>query len=205
MALGVPDLGTAASRLRATLGLGSVEGGRHVGVGTGNRIVPLGASYLELVSVMDAEEARGHPFGRRVLASTEGGEGFLGWCLRTADLDAVAGRLDLVAESWERRRPEGETLRWRLAGLDAALEEPSLPFFIQWDVEERLHPGRAQADHAAPLRGIAWVEVAGDVDRLVDWIGDADVPMRVVSGEPGVRAVGLLVGGAEVVLRPSPG
>ena len=35
------------------LGLGWVPGGRHGGMGTVNRIVPLGAGYLELVTVED--------------------------------------------------------------------------------------------------------------------------------------------------------
>jgi hypothetical protein len=39
-------------------GLASIEGGRHPGWGTANRIIPLGDAYIELVTVVDDEEAQ---------------------------------------------------------------------------------------------------------------------------------------------------
>ncbi|MEA2221141.1 MAG: hypothetical protein QOJ35_3767 [Solirubrobacteraceae bacterium] len=52
------DLDVAAARVRADLGLTAIAGGRHDGVGTHNRIVPLGdGSFLELLAVADPEEA----------------------------------------------------------------------------------------------------------------------------------------------------
>src|SRR5262245_53549604 len=51
------DLDHAAARLLKTHGLASLPGGRHPGHGTGNRIVPLGDSYLELMGVVDEVEA----------------------------------------------------------------------------------------------------------------------------------------------------
>ena len=47
--------------------------------------------------------------------------------------------------------------------------------------------------------GISWIEVAGDEDRLRAWLGDdGGLPVRVVPGDPAVRAVGI---GADIVLR----
>jgi hypothetical protein len=43
----VQDLDAAARRCYEATGLASVAGGRHPGHGTGNRIVPLGGSYIE--------------------------------------------------------------------------------------------------------------------------------------------------------------
>ena len=37
------------------MSLSTVEGGRHDGLGTHNRIVPLGGGYLELMAVHDPE------------------------------------------------------------------------------------------------------------------------------------------------------
>jgi Glyoxalase-like domain len=65
----VPDLAAAARVLEEEHGLTAIEGGRHPGWGTANRIVPLGDSYLELVAVVDAGEAARSPFGRWVAAS----------------------------------------------------------------------------------------------------------------------------------------
>ena len=50
--LGVQDLDAAASRFES-LGLAVVDGGVHPGLGTANRVVPLGSSYLELLGVVD--------------------------------------------------------------------------------------------------------------------------------------------------------
>ena len=74
-------------------GLASSAGGRHPGWGTANRIVPLGETYLELVTVVDEAEAAQSAFGRWVAASRPGAP--FGWAVRTDDLDAVAARLGL--------------------------------------------------------------------------------------------------------------
>src|SRR5207247_9143223 len=64
--IAVRDLTGAARAMDATFGLASIEGGRHPGRGTANRIVPLGDAYLELVTVVDEAEAGQSPFGRWV-------------------------------------------------------------------------------------------------------------------------------------------
>ena len=55
--IAVADVAAAARELEARHGLTSIKGGRHPGYGTANRIVPLGDSYLELVTVADESEA----------------------------------------------------------------------------------------------------------------------------------------------------
>ena len=40
-------------------------------------------------------------------------------------------------------------------------------------------------------RGLTWIEVAGDAARLRDWLGGAELDVRVVAGEPAVRAIGI--------------
>ena len=198
--LGSADPDASADRLRRDHGLGSVAGGRHEGRGTANRVVPLGPDYLEIVGVVDEEEARGDDFGRWVVEGVAGGERLLGWCLRTPDIDEVAGRLDLEVTSWTRTRPDGRSLRWRLAGLPQAMLQACLPFFIQWEIPADLHPGREPAEHRSS--GIGWVEVSGPRDRVRRWLGDADLPVRVEEGAPAVRAVGIALDDREVEIRP---
>ena len=55
LASGDPTL--SSSVLASRGGLDSFAGGRHPGWGTANRIVPLGHAYLELVSILDEDEA----------------------------------------------------------------------------------------------------------------------------------------------------
>ena len=130
-------------------GLASVEGGRHAGWGTANRIVPLGDTYVELITVVDEAEAAGSAFGRWVAAGIESAPGRpLGWVARTDRLDEVAARLGLAVSTGSRPAGDGRLLRWRLAGVDEAAAEPALPFFVEWGEGTPL-PGRAEAAHPA--------------------------------------------------------
>lgn len=198
---GVQDLEAAASRMKADFGLGSILGGRHPGWGTGNWIVPLGPNYIELLAAVDKAEAERSELGRSLLAAVAEGDRFLGWCVSTDDVETVAARLDLPVVAGTRERPDGSKLRWRSAGLDRAMAEPSLPFFITWDVPDELHPGRTEADHIAPPQGIAWLEIGGDAVRLNEWLDGFELPVRVVGGPPGVLAVGIAAEPDEIVIR----
>jgi glyoxalase-like protein len=198
---GVQELEAAAARMKRDFGLGSVPGGRHPGWGTGNRIVPLGASYVELLAAVDPVEAGRSDLGQALLEAVAEGDRFLGWCVATEDVEGVAARLGLPVSAGSRERPDGSVLRWRSAGLERALAEPSLPFFITWDVPDELHPGRDGADHVARPQGIAWLEIGGDAIRLNEWLDGSRLPVRVVGGPPGVLAVGIAAEPDEIVLR----
>ena len=145
------DLSEAVAVFERRYGLMSVEGGRHPDWGTANRIVPLGDSYLELVAVVDPPKASQSAFGRWV-ANARAGQP-LGWAVRTDDLAGVARRLGLNVRSGSRFTATGELLRWQIAGVECAMAEPSLPFFVEWAVESR-HPGRVDMEHSAAATGI---------------------------------------------------
>lgn len=194
--LAVPDLDAAAVGLEREHGLLSVEGGRHPGWGTENRIVPLGAAYLELVAVVDPAEAQESPFGRWV-ASAPGT--LLGWAVRADDLDAVAERLGLPVVAGSRMTPAGDELHWRSAGFEHAAVEPSLPFFIAWESRSP-HPGRVAVDHPAGDVRLARLEVGGEPLRLEDWLGPHDLPLTVHSGAPALERVVLETGTGELLL-----
>jgi hypothetical protein len=198
--IAVDDLDDAAAAFEREHGLASVVGGRHPGHGTGNRIIPLGDSYLELMAIVDDHEATTSPLGtwlrRRLTAS---GDGPVALCLRTDDIAAVAERTGDRAFPMTRTRPDGVELSWHLLALDAAMEL-GLPFFIQWHMAESDHPSRAHADHRRSVAGIAWVELGGDAERLDEWLGSAVPEIRVVGGEPGVRRVAVNVAGGDQVV-----
>ena len=186
---GVDDLDLAAAQVRERYGLASVPGGRHPGWGTANRIIPLGPDYLELLAVADAGEAAADPVGSRYARHIGEGEGLMLWCVATGELDAVAARLGLGIQAKARLLPDGTRIGWRSAGLPAALDNPSLPFFIEWDVPPEQHPGRMGARHPATApRGIASVTVGADPGELSAWLGGASLPVRL-AGPPGVNSV----------------
>jgi glyoxalase-like protein len=197
----VPDLDEAAVRFRDRFGLDSTEGGRHERWGTGNRIVPLGDQYLELVAAVDTPAAAETGFGRGVLERAAGGGGWFTIAAVADDLDAVASRLGIEVDSGSRTRPDGESIRWRMAGLDDPRREPWMPFFLIWDVSDELHPGRARVGHGLRATGLAWVEVGGDAERLRTWLGGDELPIRVTDDEPGIHRVAISTPDGELVIE----
>ncbi|HEX4492666.1 MAG TPA: VOC family protein [Acidimicrobiia bacterium] len=199
--LGTRDLDAAAAKLRAD-GLAVLDGGVHPGLGTANRIVPLGDSYLEVLGVIDEAEARAQEYGRALLRETEAGDRFVRWSIRTEQIDVDAARLGLVPERRSRRRPDGSLLSWQAAGLEGALAEPWLPFFMQWDRTDDF-PGAAPVAHPVGPCSLAWIEVSTpDPARLEGFVGDHDVGVRIVGGEPGIHAAAIAIATGEWVLRP---
>jgi hypothetical protein len=175
------DLDTAAAHIERELGVKAAGGGRHEGLGTHNRIVPLGEGYLELLAVADPDEAAASELGRAVTQRiADVGDGLLGWVVAVDDVAPHAIRLGIEQTSIAR-----EGMSAQLAGLAESMKDPFLPFFIARD------PGIANPAAAENGPGITWIEVAGDAERLDVWLGPNSLPMRVVAGPPGVRAVGI--------------
>lgn len=198
--IAVADLAAAAREIEGRHGLASIEGGRHPGWGTANRIIPLGETYLELVAVVDEAEAVQTTFGRWVAGARAELIRPLGWAVRTRELDGIARRLGLSVRAGSRASPGGELLRWRAAGIEQAAVEPSVPFFIEWR-RGTPFPGRATAAHRAGPTTIAGLELAGDTDRLATWLGDHRLPVAVHPGAPEVLSVALAGATGVIVLE----
>ena len=176
---GTADLDIAQQRIESELDLEVLPGGRHVGQGSHNRIVPLGDGYLELMAIHDPEEAAANPFGE-VLLEVLPVERLVGWAVLVDDIHAVAERLGTPLLTVRR-----DTLGASVTGVQEALREPTLPFFIGAN-DRGPRPGELR-----DAGGLKWIEVAGDEARLRDWIGGAEFDVRVVAGEPAVRAIGI--------------
>jgi glyoxalase-like protein len=175
------DLEAAAARVEEALGVPAAGGGRHEGLGTHNRIVPLGGGYIELLAIADADEAAGSWLGGAIQDRiARHGDGLFGWAVAVERVEDVAERLGTPLTTIAR---QGMTAR--LTAVAEAMRDPSLPFFIARDA------GVADPAAGAGAGGIAWVEVGGDPARLERWLGGAALPLRVVGGEPGVRAIGV--------------
>ena len=197
--IAVSDLAVAAREIEARHGLTAIEGGRHPGWGTANRIVPLGDAYLELVAVVDEAEAAQSPFGRWVAGADPGLFRPLGWAVRTHQLDDAARRLGLTVHAGSRAGRDDRLLRWRLAGIEQAAADSSLPFFIEWAPGSPL-PGRVPVTHRAGAVRIAQLQLVGDADRLTAWLGDHRLPIAVGAGAPELTTV-VLTGAAGQIAR----
>jgi hypothetical protein len=185
--LGVADLDAAAAHLRERFGLLAAPGGRHPGWGTANRVVPLGDSYVELVTVVDPVEAARSPFGRWVAAMLAGGPA-VGWAVRTDDIAAVAARLGLQVAHGSRTTAAGARLSWQIAGIEQAAQEPGLPFFIQWGPATP-HPGRAPIVHPAGAVTLVGLVVEVAADQLEWWLGGHIPGVATCDGVAGVDRV----------------
>jgi hypothetical protein len=198
--LGVRDLDGSAQHF-AALGFTVIDGGAHPGLGTANRVIPLGNAYLELLGVVDHDEAIASEFGRSLLGRIAEGDRLVRWSIRTEHIDTVSERLDLSAERRQRVRPDGTRLTWQAAGLALSLRDAWLPFFMQWDVPGD-YPGAIPVTHPVGECALAWLEVSTpDPERLARWMdGEADLPLREGRGEPGIDAMAISTPSGEVVV-----
>ena len=182
----VDDLEVAGAIVEARYGLTSIDGGRHPGWGTANRIVPLGDAYVELVAIVDRDAAALSTFGRWILGATLGQP--LGWAVRTRAIAEIGQRLGLSIAEGSRKTPDGDALRWRTAGLEEATAEPGLPFFIEWADGVRL-PGAAPVHHPSGNVQLRRLSLAVDPARLADWLGRNELPLSTKRGGSGVVSV----------------
>jgi catechol 2,3-dioxygenase-like lactoylglutathione lyase family enzyme len=198
----VRDLDAAAERFRDEHGLVSVSGGVHPRWGTGNRLIPLGGQYLELLGVVDPAAADPTALGRALASRTEHGDGWFALCLADDDIELTGARLGLRVEPGSRLRPDGATVAWRGAGIEDPRRSADLPFFIAWDVPPDLHPGAHPPAHPCGATGIARVDVAGDPGAFAGWTAGAELPVRIVAdAERGIRAVALATPTGERLVR----
>lgn len=195
-----PDVDATVRDLYTQHGLASSTGGRHAGLGTANRIVPLGPDYLELMYVDDPAVAMQSRLGRWVLDRRDRGPHAAALMVRVDGLDPFAQRLGLTPLDIHRTRGDGVELSWRLAGLEVALSDEPLPVFVECGMAPENHPGRDHAEHLVEPRGISWVEFGGDPEQLGTWLGRHSLDIRAVDGHPGPRRFAVASTGGEIVL-----
>ena len=160
----------AAAELEGLLGLAATGGGRHDAHGTFNRLVWLGDSYIELMGVFDRTLAQGSWWGAhvsRLLETTPAA--FAGLALASDDLAADTARLRSQGAPisdpipGERLRPDGETVRWRVARLPEPDPDVGLCFLIEHDTNAaEWRP----ADRSARAARVHPIGTAGRLDRL---------------------------------------
>lgn len=136
-----PDLENAVADIEERFGVRAGGGGRHLGQGTHNKLLALGAAtYLEIVAPdpEQPEPAGPRPYG--VDGVTRGG--MVGWALVCEDIDAALGTSrsrgfdpgEVI--NGQRVTATGAMLRWRLTRN--ALTAGPIPFLISWG--ETPHP-----------------------------------------------------------------
>ncbi len=172
-----PDqLAEVVQRIGSDLGAPFTDGGIHPNFGTRNFILPLAeGTYVEVVAALDHPAADKAPFGQAVRRRTQEGGGWLCWVVAVDDIAAVEGRLGRASVRGHRVRPDGTDLRWRQIGVQGVLDDPQLPYFVQWDAGVE-HPSRLGSD----VR-LASLEICGDSAVLEAWLDSEQDPLSDAS------------------------
>jgi hypothetical protein len=137
LVIAVADPDEAVAAFERAVAPAPTGGGRHDGLGTFNRVVWLGDSYIEFIGVFDPVLAAESWVGAPALRALETGGGFATWAIASDDLDGDVAALGASSglgapRPGERRRDDGTFVRWQLAAPDRlGPDEP--PFLIEHD------------------------------------------------------------------------
>ncbi|MBC7595566.1 MAG: VOC family protein [Kineosporiaceae bacterium] len=192
-AVGPDGLAGTTVALAGLLNSKFYDGGIHPRFGTRNMIMPLkNGMYLEVVEVLDHPASDKAPFGQAVRTRSEDGGGWLGWVVAVDDMEEVERRIGRHAVPGNRRRPDGINMEWRQIGVRGMQADPQLPFVISWDSDPAEHPSQA----GTPEVELVALEIAGDPQRVADWLGQPaiealeglEVKWVAPNGTPGIIA-----------------
>jgi hypothetical protein len=187
IAVAAEDLETGAAAVEAALGLPLQGGGQHAAMGTHNRLMGLGAEYLEVIAIDPEGQAPAQPrwfdldrFAGKTRATT--------WICRCDDLEAALAACPPGAGvPWQLARGD---LRWRMAvPVDGILPfEGLFPALIQW--EGVAHPAPRLTDVGARLAGLRLFSPQAEGLRaaLAPLIADARVAV-IQADAPRMEAV----------------
>jgi hypothetical protein len=167
-AAGPEGMAKTAEQLSGLLGAPFDEGGIHPRYGTQNMILPVrGGIYVEVVEALEHPASDKAPFGQAVKARSSLGGGWLGWVVKTGDMDKIEKRLGRPWVDGNRKLPDGSELLWKQIGVNGLIADPQLPFFIHWISPFELHPSNAPTDIS-----LKCIEISGDPQRVRDYLGE---------------------------------
>lgn len=200
LAIAVADPDAAISELASFLGLSpGVSGGRHPTWGTRNRLLWLGDTFVELVTVADTRLAERSWLGRATLEALAAGRtASICWAISTDDLDLDRSQMNANGASLgppiagERRRPDGRTVRWRLAlPAEVTLERP---FLIEHDLSAAEWTADDRAERAeSPARVVSLELPVDGFEGFAATAGAIELGEQKVSAAGAARSVPTIV------------
>lgn len=186
------ELADTVQRLGADLGASFIDGGKHPRFGTRNFILPLSnGTYIEVVAPLEHPAAESAAFGQAVRQRAEAGGGWMGWVVQVDDITPFEKRLERESSEGHRVRPDGFDLCWKQIGLWDLMEDPALPYFIQWS-DLTLHPSTGTPAKAS----ISRLDISGDRSKLDSYLGESSDSILdsikvnwIDDEEPGIHTV----------------
>jgi hypothetical protein len=176
------------------LGVTAGSGGRHVSMGTHNRLLKLNSSlYLEIIAIDPAGQGPAMPrwfgmdsvTGRLLMAK---GPRLAGFVIRTNDIDAC---VDAFPELGRVHTMQRGNLKWRITIPEDGnlVLDGALPTVIQWP--EGVHPTSAMADAGCELASLEIIHPEAEaILKKWDALGFEDqcVRLRSMGSEHRLRA-----------------
>ncbi len=132
--IGVNDLAGAEKVFSQQLGLAVSGGGIHPSGGTANRVIVIGDTYIELITVRAPEEAQ-----QSLLDRLAKGDGYLNFVLASNDIEADSAAMRqrgvpiIGPVAGQLKSPDGHTRGWQRADIEHPELAQHYPFIIQHD------------------------------------------------------------------------
>ena len=132
--IGVHDLAQAEAIFRQKLGLAVSSGGIHPSGGTANRIIVIGDTYLELITVRAPHEAQ-----QSMLDRLNKGDGYLNFVLSSDNIEADSAAMAqrgvpiIGPKAGQLRSPDGNVRGWSRTDVERPDLTQHYPFLIQHD------------------------------------------------------------------------
>ena len=160
------QISDVVNRIGSQIGTAFIDGGIHPKFGTRNFTAPLlNGQYIEVVCPMDHPSTDATPFGRAVKAKTETGGGWLNWVIGVNDISIIENRIGRKSIIGNRMLPNGKELIWKQIGVLTTLENPNLPFFVEWISDD--HPSTT----SLAVASIKKITILGEQTEIKNWIG----------------------------------
>lgn len=160
------ELPDVVQRIGSDLASTFHDGGRHPQFGTRNFILPMAnGCYIEVVSALDHPAADKAPFGRAVNHCATNGGGWMSWAISVDDIKPYEQRLGREAAPGHRIRPDGQKLEWKQLGVLNVMENPQLPFFVEWSSSPENHPSTGASNVT-----VERIEIAGDPNTVSAYV-----------------------------------
>jgi len=127
------QISDVVNRIGSQIGTAFIDGGIHPKFGTRNFTAPLlNGQYIEVVCPLDHPATDATPFGKAVAKKAGDGGGWMTWVFSTDNISNIEEHFGRKAVDGQRKKPNGYELKWKQIGVQSVIDNPELPFFIEW-------------------------------------------------------------------------
>ena len=135
------QISDVVNRIGSQIKTAFIDGGIHPKFGTRNFTAPLlNGQYIEVVCPLDHPATETSPFGQAVKKRASMGGGWLFLVLATNNISIEEKQKGRKSVNGLRRKPNGEFLKWKQIGILDSMENPEIPYVIEW--ESSNHPSQ---------------------------------------------------------------